>query len=76
MNGFYLSGLLIGAEIRDAPVMKTVLAAGSQLSPFYMVALHQLRGENDLIAITASEVDAAIIKGHLTIFKKISGTDD
>jgi len=74
-NGFYLSGLLIGSELRHATGYKIVLAAGTELSSFYEAALQHLDKSDEFIIVSGLLADMAVVTGQLVIFKKISGVN-
>jgi 2-dehydro-3-deoxygalactonokinase len=70
-NAFYLSGLLIGSEVRDAAGQVTVLAAGTSLLPLYERAFKHLSIAKELFIISPAQSDAAIVIGQSIIFKQI-----
>ena len=72
-NASYLSGLLIGTEVRQAGAYKIILAAGERLSKPYQLALENSRSTIDLTICPPATLDKAVILGQLTIFKKITG---
>ncbi|RDC65505.1 2-dehydro-3-deoxygalactonokinase [Adhaeribacter pallidiroseus] len=72
-NFYYLSGLLIGTELRSllpkeaAPI---ILSSGSNLFKFYKLALEELQLLNDTIIIPPEFIDKATIAGQVTIFQQ------
>ncbi|RYY20649.1 MAG: 2-dehydro-3-deoxygalactonokinase [Chitinophagaceae bacterium] len=72
-NASYLSGLLIGTEIRDISPFKTMLAAGESLSALYKLALENSGSSINVTICQPADLDKAVIMGQLTIFKKITG---
>jgi len=72
-NASYLSGLLIGTEVRQSGPSKTILAAGETLSKPYQLALENSGTTIDLTICSPAMLDKAVILGQLTIFKKITG---
>jgi 2-dehydro-3-deoxygalactonokinase len=71
-NASYLSGLLIGTEVRQSGSYKIILAAGETLSESYKLALENAGAAIDLTICPPPMLDKAAIKGQLTIFKKIT----
>jgi 2-dehydro-3-deoxygalactonokinase len=74
-NYFFLSGLIIGAELTDlqgGAVGHITLVADAELRPFYLAALQI---SELLTTVTAKDADKALIKGQHKIFlDKFSGT--
>ncbi|MFC5408577.1 2-dehydro-3-deoxygalactonokinase [Larkinella bovis] len=71
-NAFYLSGLLIGAELK--PLLKKenwqlVLCSGSNLFPFYQQALEALNLAGRTTTIPAELIDKATIVGQVILFQ-------
>lgn len=67
-NYHYLSGLLIGHELKDIPVNMSkaiTLVCGKGLRDKYMEALHVLELSDHL---TCLDADDALIRGHCKIF--------
>lgn len=72
-NFYYLSGLLIGTELRslqqkEAP--QIILSSGSNLFKFYKLALEELQLMDDTITIPPELIDKAAIAGQVTIFQQ------
>jgi len=72
-NYYYLSGLIIGAELKDLADEKgniTIVANGT-LAAQYLTALRVLNlpKANDLL--TSMDADEALIKGQMQVYKKV-----
>ena len=73
-NFYYLSGLLIGEELKT---LKTIncnlikLCAGSNIFELYNVAIKILGLGLKTVIISKETVDHSVIKGHLKLLKKI-----
>jgi 2-dehydro-3-deoxygalactonokinase len=68
-NFFYLSGLLIGLELKELEFDATVpitLVTNEAMRPFYTLALQQLDFAYNL---QIRDVDKAIVKGHYKIYQ-------
>jgi 2-dehydro-3-deoxygalactonokinase len=68
-NFYYLSGLLIGAELKDLigkAFSKVVLVSNDALSEPYRMALKQLEICKDLIVL---DIDQTILEGHSQIYQ-------
>ncbi len=71
-NEFYLSGLLIGTELKDllkADNGPIILCCGKHLFEFYKLALEALPIANHTITLTADLIDQATIAGQIKIFQ-------
>jgi 2-dehydro-3-deoxygalactonokinase len=68
-NNFYLSGLIIGSELRDLNEQTVVLAGTKGIVPMYETALRTIGFTGDLILISGEAFERALIKGQLAIFK-------
>jgi 2-dehydro-3-deoxygalactonokinase len=71
-NFFYLSGLLIGTELRSIPpeVRIIMLCTSGQLGGLYELALEHLAFSPRAVIITAAQADTAAIEGHIKILKR------
>ncbi len=70
-NAFYLSGLLIGAELSDLPKKASwplILCSGSNLSHFYELAIDELQLTDRTITVPAELSDKAASIGQLHLF--------
>lgn len=69
-NYFYLSGLLIGAEVHDliqyGPASVTIVS-NERLAPLYAEAIHSLLPKSDIREVNATD---AVIKGQYRIFAR------
>lgn len=71
-NSFYLSGLLIGSEIRhltnkdEKPV---VVCSGKNLFEFYKIAFEELGFTSGVTFIPPEQIDIATVAGQIQIFK-------
>ena len=74
-NFFYLSGLLIGTELRsilNGRVSQIMLCCGSNIYNLYQLAITQL-GMFDKTSLVGPEIiDKAAIEGHINIFQKLN----
>lgn len=67
-NYYYLSGLLIGTELRnlaDGPCLPITLVSNEALQPFYVEALRLILPGNDL---TVKSVEEALVKGQFRVY--------
>jgi 2-dehydro-3-deoxygalactonokinase len=63
-NRFYLSGLLIGAELKAVPPnMPVYLVAGPQHTPLYTLACKVL----NIHVVTVIDADKALIRGQQAV---------
>ncbi len=72
-NYYYLSGLLIGTELRSLQQMQSpqiILSSGSNLFKFYQLALEELQLTDTTITIPPELIDKAAIAGQVTIFQQ------
>ena len=70
-NAFYLSGLLIGAELTDLPRKVSwplILCSGSKLSRFYELAIDELQLTDRTITIPGELSDKAASIGQIHLF--------
>lgn len=73
-NYYYLSGLIIGAELKDAADEKgniTVVGNGA-LAAQYITALRVLNSPKENALLTSMDADEALIKGQIEVYKKIT----
>jgi 2-dehydro-3-deoxygalactonokinase len=73
-NFFYLSGLLIGAELKglhDRETRQLILCSGSNLFELYKVAMHELGLTDRTTTIPAALIDSAAVAGQIKIFESI-----
>jgi 2-dehydro-3-deoxygalactonokinase len=73
-NFFYLSGLLIGAELKglhDRESRQLILCSGSNLFELYKVAMHELGLTDRTTTIPAALIDSAAVAGQIKIFESI-----
>lgn len=71
-NSLYLSGLLIGAELKQLGKKENgqiVLCSGSNLFAFYQLAIEELHLSGSTITIAADLIDKAAMAGQIRIFK-------
>ncbi|HEY9559950.1 MAG TPA: 2-dehydro-3-deoxygalactonokinase [Anseongella sp.] len=69
-NFYFLSGLLIGAELNNLKADKTtpvLLCGGSKMSPFYKLALHQPRMPEKIVIVPPEAADLSALHGQLVI---------
>jgi 2-dehydro-3-deoxygalactonokinase len=67
-NYFYLSGLVIGTELKDLlnkEFDKVVLVSNKAMRPYYESALKSLKISKEL---AYKDIDEAILKGHAHIY--------
>jgi len=72
-NFNYLSGLLIGTELKDLKnqhVQKIHLLCGKKLEPYYHVAIETLGLANKLQTYAPQWVDEAVIRAHFKLFNQ------
>lgn len=72
-NFFYLSGLLIGTELRSLQqkdVPQIILSSGSNLYKFYKLAMEELQLADRTITISPELIDKAAIAGQVAIFQQ------
>lgn len=72
-NTFYLSGLLIGSELKHLLTendVQFILCSGNNLSELYKLALGELQLSDRMITVSADEVDRATIAGQIKIFQR------
>jgi 2-dehydro-3-deoxygalactonokinase len=70
-NFYYLSGLLIGAELKDLPengVGCIQLCSGSNLYPLYALGLDKLNLSNKTALIAPELIDKSAVEGQIKIF--------
>ncbi len=73
-NYYFLSGLLIGAELKDIPEKKYAgiqLVSSEIFLPLYTMALETV----EVTGMQCHDADAALIKGQSLIFKQYKNTD-
>jgi len=71
-NYFYLSGLLIGTEIKELMAsnnVKITLVCNQELAPFYEAAFNVLNPQNSTLAII--DADGAAVKGQYKIYQRV-----
>ncbi len=69
-NYFFLSGLLIGTELREIKAeiySKITLVVSEGMKPFYLAALRTLGIEEGSAAFETINVDQALVRGQLSI---------
>jgi 2-dehydro-3-deoxygalactonokinase len=74
-NYNYLSGLLIGSELKDLRnivIKKISLIGDSNLVAYYQRALDELELSSKLKTVDTAQADEAIVRGHYKIYKTIS----
>ena len=72
-NGLYLSGLLIGAEIKQLlkeTDAQLVLCSGNNLSELYEVAINELNLSDRTRTVSSETVNQATVIGQLRIFQQ------
>ncbi|PSR53177.1 2-keto-3-deoxy-galactonokinase [Adhaeribacter arboris] len=72
-NFFYLSGLLIGTELRSLQqktVPQIVLSSGSNLYPFYQRAIEELQLTDQTLVVSPEIIDKAAMVGQVRIFEQ------
>lgn len=73
-NYDYLSGLLIGTELRElntSAIKKISLVGGSNLGEYYRCALEELGLLSRMHKINATRADEAVVRGQYKIYKTI-----
>lgn len=70
-NYYYLSGLLIGEELRYIPAIPLTIVSTGRLQEHYLAACHHL-GLTDIDIVDA---DQALIKGHCIFLELAAGND-
>jgi 2-dehydro-3-deoxygalactonokinase len=73
-NYYYLSGLLIGTELRDikeAAYQKITLAVNEVMKPFYISAFQTLGMELGGVPVEAEDAGMALIKGQIKIWNSL-----
>lgn len=73
-NFFYLSGLLIGAELKglhEQASRQLILCSGSNLFEHYKIALEALNLTERTTTIPAALIDRAAVAGQIKIFESI-----
>jgi 2-dehydro-3-deoxygalactonokinase len=70
-NAFFLSGLLIGSELKGVEKAHIVLASGPAQSKAYELALRELVGQHKLIILSPDAVEKATIQGQIKIVKEL-----
>jgi 2-dehydro-3-deoxygalactonokinase len=71
-NYYYLSGLLIGTEIKDLmndDYININLVSNEMLSPYYKTAFNALNTRKSILEI--QDTDEALIRGQLKIYKRL-----
>jgi 2-dehydro-3-deoxygalactonokinase len=73
-NYNYLSGLLIGTELKElnaSAIKKISLVGGSNLGEYYRCALEELGLLSRMQQVNATRVDEAVVRGQYKIYKTI-----
>ena len=71
-NAFYLSGLLIGTELKHLPAKETgqiILCSGSNLSRFYTLAIETLGLFSRTVVVPPDLIDRAASVGQIVLFQ-------
>ncbi len=71
-NGLYLSGLLIGAELKqllEEEDWKPVLCSANNLNELYKLAIEELNLSDRTLIVSAETVDQATVAGQVKIFQ-------
>jgi 2-dehydro-3-deoxygalactonokinase len=71
-NGFYLSGLLIGSELKQLLTesnCQLVLCSGNNLFEFYKTAIEALNLSERTITVPSKIIDKSVVVGQMKIFK-------
>ena len=71
-NGFYLSGLLIGSELKNLLAesnCQLVLCSGNNLFEFYKTAIEALNLSERTMTVPSEMIDKAVVIGQMKIFK-------
>lgn len=74
-NYHYLSGLLIGFELKElktSPIKKISLIGGSNLSDYYLCGLKELELLPKTREINTAWADGAVVRGQYKIYKTIT----
>lgn len=74
-NFTYLSGLLIGTELKDlltSTAERFHLLCGSGLAKYYLIAFEQLNIENKLKTYSPQWVDEAVVRAHYKIYNQVN----
>ncbi|MDQ4141775.1 MAG: 2-dehydro-3-deoxygalactonokinase, partial [Bacteroidota bacterium] len=72
-NFYFLSGLLIGNELRNLqqhPESQIILSSGSNLYPFYQKAIEKLQLANQTIPVSPELIDKAAMVGQVRIYEQ------
>jgi len=71
-NYYYLSGLLIGAELKDVTdeTRNITIVGNAALATQYLMALNILGLPKEGAAVTEMDADEALIKGQIQVYKK------
>lgn len=75
-NFFYLSGLLIGSELRDLlgqSKLRILLCSGSKVDALYQLAISTMDLLDKTTIISSNVVDNAAVNGHIKLFEKYNG---
>ncbi len=74
-NYYYLSGLIIGAELKDVTDQNRniTIVANATLAAQYLTALRVLNLPKEDALLTSMDADEALIKGQIEVYKKIMG---
>lgn len=73
-NYYYLSGLLIGTELRDikeAAYQKITLVVNEAMKPFYVSALQIMGMQKGEVPVEAEDAGKALIKGQIKIWNSL-----
>lgn len=73
-NFFYLSGLLIGTELRSIPGkadVRIMLCAGQQVHILYELAVKKIGLITNLSTVSPDIMSTASVEGHIKIYKEI-----
>lgn len=71
-NYFYLSGLLIGAELRSLPSSATrriMICSGSNVFHLYQLAIGELELPGGVIFVDPDKMDRVVVAGHIKILQ-------
>ena len=71
-NAFYLSGLLIGSELKNLLTesnYQLVLCSGNNLFEFYKTAIEALNLSERTMTVPSEMIDKAVVIGQMKIFK-------
>ena len=71
-NSFYLSGLLIGTEMKhllEKENWQLVLCSGSNLSRYYKIAIEELHLTDRTDIVPSDLIDKAAITGQIRVFE-------